>query len=149
MKPTVFTLIKLFTTYKKKCLLLDNGYSFQDKQKGKTLVVGVRNKTLLQEPVRAKNWRRTRKGTITRYLYILKKKKKGTITRHNREKLRCSTTCPYPWETTGRKFHYNREITMVGLKTLSLGPNPRYTQVQSLTQILKPENRSLPILRLL
>ena len=52
---------------------------------------------------------------------------------HNTENLRGSATCLHPPETSGRKFHNNREITMFGLKTLSTSLNPMYTQVHSHT----------------
>ena len=52
---------------------------------------------------------------------------------HNTENLRDSTTYLHPLETSGRKFHNNREITMFGLKALSASPNPMYTQVHSHT----------------
>ena len=52
---------------------------------------------------------------------------------HNTENLRGSATCLHPPETSGRKFHNNREITMFGLKTLSASLNPMYTQVHSHT----------------
>ena len=54
-------------------------------------------------------------------------------TLHNTKNLRGSETWLHPPETIGRKFHYNKEITMFGLKTLSLSPKPKYTQVHSFT----------------
>ena len=74
-----------------------------------------------------------------------KKKKIGEhskkkITRHNTDNLRGSAIYRHPPETIGRKFHYNKDITMFGLKALSLSPNSRYIQVHSLTQRIKSED---------
>ena len=59
------------------------------------------------------------------------------LTQHNTRNLRSSATYLHPLEKIGRKFYYNRKITMFGLKTHSLNPSLMYTQVYSLTQKIK------------
>jgi hypothetical protein len=67
--------------------------------------------------------------------YLLEKNtsRKNSHAHHNTENLRDSATCLHPPETSRRKLHNNREITMFGLKALSLSPKPMYTQVHSHT----------------
>ena len=62
---------------------------------------------------------------------------KKKLTQHNTGNLRDSATYLHPPEKTGRKFYYNRKITMFGLKAYSLSPSLMYTQVHSFTQKIK------------